>query len=76
MWSDLREIWCADTSFPPNIENMPKSKPEVNATGGGHIGFRFFGHIFAEELDNESKFGAYSCRNTLIRSEGVKNYFR
>jgi len=73
MWSDLREI-CHPS---PNIENVPKSKPEVNSTGGGHIGFRFFGHIFAEELDNESKFGTYSCRNTRIRSEeGVKNYFR
>ena len=32
MWSDLHEIWYADTSCLHNLKNMSKSKPEVNST--------------------------------------------
>jgi len=34
---------------------MPKvNRKLIERDGGGHIGFRLFGHIFAEELDNFS----------------------
>ena len=31
LWSDLHEIWYADTSCLRNLQNVSKSKPEVNS---------------------------------------------